>query len=393
MSVGRHRGYRGRGMATVSQQFVSPTESDTLPAIAGLLKKRYERTIAKLYAAHGEEAAFRSAWAFIEQNISPLPDARSLVSPGLGRLAQAGLNGEHGVLQAVLLLASQQSVGMCTLSMSLKHTVFFDCQLIDVSDRVKLEVAADRVVIQTVVDGQEKTYTFERMGGTWRDVDAPEESVYIGRSVTVNLIAGVNAKTLDERVTAIFPFSQSALASIQRDLDAALGLLETHAPEYLAWIGNVLRAIVFLGPTDGSTVSHSSELRPGVIAISHPIDIPHFAAQLVHECAHQYFFLYQHEHVLTDYRSRRTYPSPLREEERPLVLSMLAVHASLNILQMIRKALAGGMKSGFFTSEVEELSEGLDRAMAGTDDSVDFTEAGAQFYGDMQRLRHDGAVA
>jgi hypothetical protein len=380
-------------MTTLSQQFVSPTELDSSSSIAALLMLRYQRTLAQLYTATGSNPVFDGAWQFVAQGLEQLVATPRLVNPGLGRLTQAGLNPEHGVLQAVLLLASQGGKGQCRLPLALKHTAYFDCHLIDLHSAADIDASNDLVSIRTHRNGERVIYDFVRVGETWKNREAPEGSVYVGKSLAINLICGENSFILDERVTAIFPFSSSPLNEIARDLDAALSLLEVHAPEYLGWIGNILRAIVFLGPTDGSTVSHSSELRPGVVAISHPIDIPHFAAQLVHECSHQYFFLYQHEHVLTNFKSKKAYPSPLREEPRPLVLSLLAVHASVNILKMIKKALESGARSGFFASEVDELEQGIERAIAGMESSDDFTDAGREFFVDTCLVQREGELA
>lgn len=374
-------------METLSKQFISPTGTNSKSAINSLLRPRYLRTIAKLYGANDVESTFKPAWDFIEGNLECLTEAKELVFPGLGRLTQAGLNSEHGVLQTTLLMAALGGQGSCNLQLSLNHTVYFDCHLIDLHSSISLNASSDRVTITCECDGERDiVYDFVKLRGNWRRVDSPSDGIYDAHSFAINLFNNDNASVLDERVTAIFQFSKSPLSDISNDLGRALALIEEHAPEYIGWIGNILRAIVFLGPTDGSTISHSSELRPGLIAISHPIDIPHFAAQLVHECAHQYFFVYQHEYVLTDFASETLYASPLREEARPLVLALLALHASVNIRKLVKQGLAGGVRSGYFESELVVMDEGIRRSTDSMNDSPDFTKAGLEFFQDIIRV-------
>lgn len=342
--------------------------------------------MAKLYKATIDTVDYKSVWTFVEDNVDCLQENPLLVSPGLGRLTQAGLNSEHGVLQFALLVAGLGGQGNFEIQLTLNHTVFFDCQLIDVSSIVRVQALVDEITISTEKLGKPTSYVFQKRGASWKDVTCPEYGVHRLKDASISLFTSENSSTLDERVTAIFPFSKSTLREVSDDLTKAFALIEKHAPEYLEWVGSILRGIVFLGPTDGSTISHSSELRPGLVAISHPIDIPHFAAQIVHESAHQYFFMFQHENVLTDFESETLYASPLREEGRPLVLSLLALHASVNIRKLVILGLAGGVRSGYFESELVEMNEGIQRSILSMAGSPDFTTPGRIFFEDICRL-------
>jgi hypothetical protein len=367
-------------MTIAYRAFSSPGEADTKFAIASVLAMRHRRTLAQLYQLNASEKRYSLAWNFIEANLERLTQSEDLVQPGIGRLAQAGLNGEHGLLQFALLVAAFGGQGGYQMELTLDHTAYFDCHLIDLQSFVLLEASAGRVQIRTRKGGMHTTYWFELRNGAWADCGAPDGSTCDLGARSINVFNVENAGILDERITAIFPFSSSGLPDICRDTRTAFNIIGSSAPEYMEWIGHVLRAIVFLGPQDGSTVSHSSELRPGMIAISHPVNIPHLSAQLVHECSHQYFFLLQHEVFLTDYTSERLYVSPLREEPRPLVLALLALHASVNIKRFIERAVAGGVRSGFFDSELEELDVGIRRSIDDLVGSEDFTEAGKAFF-------------
>jgi HEXXH motif-containing protein len=84
-------------------------------------------------------------------------------------------------------------------------------------------------------------------------------------------------------------------------------------------------------PQQGFT-SGSDCFNPGVVAVSFPIDVVSLAESLVHETAHQYYFLMNCAAVLTDPGHEQLYSSPLRHTARPLDRILLAYHAVANII-------------------------------------------------------------
>jgi hypothetical protein len=113
---------------------------------------------------------------------------------------------------------------------------------------------------------------------------------------------------------------------------AALELLATSAGEYGAWIERVLRGVLVSHREQHVRVlSGSGEAAPGVIHASYPASSMEIAEILVHECAHQYFYMLERVGPVDDGSDSRRYWSPPIRLERPLSRILMAYHALANV--------------------------------------------------------------
>jgi hypothetical protein len=116
---------------------------------------------------------------------------------------------------------------------------------------------------------------------------------------------------------------------------AALGLLREIAPGALEWIRAATRLIVPMrSRTDGRVRSTSHPRHVGAVFMNLPDVVPLLEA-LIHESAHQHYFLADMATPLVADTALRLY-SPLRRELRPLRGVFLAFHALAFIEQLYR---------------------------------------------------------
>lgn len=122
---------------------------------------------------------------------------------------------------------------------------------------------------------------------------------------------------------------------------AGIAGVADNAPQYLRWVERALRGIVVC-PLDDPfrVVSGSGEDAPGVIHASHPLGRMDVAEILVHECAHQYFYMLQRVGPVDDGTDSKLYWSPPIRKNRPLSRILMAYHALANVrlfYQLVRE--------------------------------------------------------
>lgn len=116
------------------------------------------------------------------------------------------------------------------------------------------------------------------------------------------------------------------------NLKIAQELLIGITPEYASWIRPVVRYVVLTKAPWTGFMSGSDRFNPGVVAMSHPMNVLQVAESLVHEAAHQHFFLVDSMTELCDPDHDDLYYSPLRKSNRTLDNILLAYHAAANIV-------------------------------------------------------------
>jgi hypothetical protein len=133
---------------------------------------------------------------------------------------------------------------------------------------------------------------------------------------------------IDERSSTITKDMDHTVEQFQK----ALELISNNCPEYLEWIGRVVRVIAPVGLLEDSRCSGSHPYRPGQIYISVD-DTPTFLAEaMIHEATHQYMFLLTRLGSLENGTDSKLYYSPVRRIERPIEAIALAYHAFGNVL-------------------------------------------------------------
>lgn len=109
-----------------------------------------------------------------------------------------------------------------------------------------------------------------------------------------------------------------------------LSLFECH-PQYEIWVARVLQTILIMRPEDGSFRTGGWEKLAGVIYLDDCMDVYLIAESLVHEAAHQYFYLGE---MLVEFSDddENQFHSPAVGEMRSLREILLAFHAFGNVV-------------------------------------------------------------
>ena len=169
---------------------------------------------------------------------------------------------------------------------------------------------------------------------------------------------------------------------IQQTFKDGYTLLEVISPEYSHWVTRVLSAIVVgsLQPPFKS-VSGSWEEAPGYVHISYPhapIDISEI---LVHESAHQYFYLLERLGPVDDGSDTNLYYSPPIRTNRPLSRILMAYHALANVWLLYQQTKSSNIDDGGYVaaneSELVEALKILDKPLNG---NSALTEIGRGLY-------------
>lgn len=120
--------------------------------------------------------------------------------------------------------------------------------------------------------------------------------------------------------------------SMARSFEDGMAVLQHNVPDYLPWVERVLNGIVVC-PVESAyrLVSGSWEDVPGCVHMSSPHGGIDIAEILVHECAHQYFYMLQRVGALDDASDSTLYWSPPIRKKRPLSRILMAYHALANV--------------------------------------------------------------
>lgn len=130
--------------------------------------------------------------------------------------------------------------------------------------------------------------------------------------------------------------------------------LSATSPGYLKWIERVLNGIVVgdMQPPYRS-VSGSWEDVPGHVHVSCPHASVDMAEMLVHECAHQYFYMLERVGPMDDGSDPTLYWSPVIRMKRPLSRVLMAYHAIANVLLYYQEIKAAGVDDGGYVKANE----------------------------------------
>jgi HEXXH motif-containing protein len=142
---------------------------------------------------------------------------------------------------------------------------------------------------------------------------------------------------------------------------AGVRVVAEGAPEWLPWIGRVLRGIIVCPPERGfRAVSGSSDHAPGIIHACYPLGRMDIAESLIHESAHQYFYLIERLGPVDDGSDQQRYWSPPIRRERPLSRILMAYHALANIRLFYAACERSNVEDeGYIASNLPSIDDAL----------------------------------
>jgi len=184
-----------------------------------------------------------------------------------------------------------------------------------------------------LADGRYVNVYRDEKGGSWI-APGVERLESVGRNSPIYLLPR-HALPADERGSEVFRECRPVeviTAEMTRSFAAAVAVLEQNTSQYIPWVERVLHGIVVCPQqTEFRLVSGSWEDAPGLVHMSsrhRGIDI---AEILVHECAHQYFYMLQRVGPLDDSTDAELYSSPPIRKMGPLSRILMGYHALANV--------------------------------------------------------------
>lgn len=201
----------------------------------------------------------------------------------------------------------------------------------------------------------------------WR-ADHADRLIQIGTQRPIALVSA-EAVPADLVTDDEFPPITPDLAQPFAD---ALDVLEHRAPEYMAWVDRVLRAVLVCRCTGGRTRSTSWMHAPGVILMSASDNPIALAERMVHESSHQ------HYHIAS--RLGATVEGDDVERERSLNRILIEYHALGNLLLFYRALLWNGMSTPSCAEREAELASDADTLAAVLRDNPWLTAIGRDLF-------------
>lgn len=222
-------------------------------------------------------------------------------------------------------------------------SVKFDDMLVEGVQDVTVDSppsAATRVTLG-LADGTNRILERNELDGRWYGEGA-ERLGSVGRQRAIQLLPR-RALPREDRGGDIFRECQPVwhiTHEAAKSFHDGFDVLEQNAPQYVPWIERVLHGIVVCPQQETfRLVSGSWEDAPGFVHMSSPHGGIDIAEVLVHECAHQYFYMLQRVGVVDDASDTQLYWSPPIRKKRPLSRILMAYHALANV-QLLYDAVA-----------------------------------------------------
>jgi HEXXH motif-containing protein len=229
------------------------------------------------------------------------------------------------------------SAQMAPTSIQLDDRVIDDVEQIEVHvDEVSWD-AGSRLCLR-LADGN--ALLWRRDGDHWVG-EGGSRLASVGRTHPIYLLPR-QALPAEERGGEIFHQCQPVeyiCSSMAQSFHDGMAVLQQNVPDYLPWVERVLNGIVVC-PVEAQyrLVSGSWEDVPGFVHMSSPHDGIDIAEILVHECAHQYFYMLQRVGAVDDASDSELYWSPPIRKKRPLSRILMAYHALANV-QLLYEAV------------------------------------------------------
>lgn len=158
-----------------------------------------------------------------------------------------------------------------------------------------------------------------------------------------------------------------------------------YAPVFSDWVHRLSAGYLLCDSPSGFFHSASSITQPGFVSISKIATEEMAGELLVHEHAHQHFFLLHSILPLTNNLDDKLYYSPLKKAQRDIYRLLLATHATVNMLLYYAEAYAHGADYAQLEKMTHFHMQCLDQVREIITLSPGLTEAGRRFFDAMMQ--------
>jgi hypothetical protein len=249
-------------------------------------------------------------------------------------------------------------------------------------------VSVDARPGRIVVSCAEEEFVFADLDGIWRPEEDDDPSVGWSRNRSYVLCSGYRVdpavilpgdSVLD---TALIPAAHGSI-------NAAIGYLEEAGAPFVQWSSRLIAQLTLVGSYDGACLSSRSlSTRTGNVEIAVPGNEQHLAELLVHEAAHQHYYLAQlFSPLVTPEAAELRLYSAINGRYRPLDRVALAYHAVVNIFALLDALHTAGSSiardSRLRMDELSGTEDSLRRTLVEHEHML--TDFGREFCGRMIR--------
>jgi len=141
------------------------------------------------------------------------------------------------------------------------------------------------------------------------------------------------------------------LAGCQESLE----LIQRFAPEYLEWVLRAIKYIYPMNETENAVASGSTRFHYSQIHLSYTRNRMPMVESLVHESAHQYYYIASRLGPVDDGSDETWYYSPPVDAQRQVGKILLAFHAFVNVIILTRRFKEGHFEEGNYVDQNEHL--------------------------------------
>jgi len=275
-------------------------------------------------------------WTMADASFSTVWDI-SFGRAGLAMKTERTLDLGEVAARVALRIAEAGHAGAWTAEVKPTPMMFANTLVDDVTT-LEVDVGVERLDIVKLGRGDGASFVFRRNGtvGQWApDGVATLPSFGVDAAIALLPATAVPRDVGSRDIFAECSPVESVDAQAQPAFQAGIDVLQNVAPRYVPWVERVLHGVVVCAmDAPFRLVSGSWEDIPAFIHLScphAPIDI---ADILVHESAHQYFYMLQRVGPLEDGSDTTLYWSPPTRKNRPLTRILMAFHALMNVLQV-----------------------------------------------------------
>jgi hypothetical protein len=298
----------------------------TSAALHRSILARTRHAIARLFDEDGAVFGDRldeDALRYLDHAIAQLDNCNGRLLPGLHALETAA----DPVGRGVALLAWFATLGIAgewQLNIPERQLIYLGVQPVSLLGEIRVHVSFDRITVQS----QLCQIDFVSVGNCiWRRAPG-KPGVDVARHVVVFHADNPIATT---GFAEHLPLAASAQTA--SDVAHAIGLIEETSAPLHGWIDQAIAGVLCLEAPPGSCSSGSSVSYPGLVFVTHPINVENLAVLLVHEAAHIYFNALSQHVQLVQLGTTETIYSPFRGLRRPIGKVLLAFHAAANIVR------------------------------------------------------------
>jgi HEXXH motif-containing protein len=282
------------------------------------------------------------------------------------------------LLQLILGFAQIGLQGRFEVQLPYNETFLLETNRFPCTGLVVVEAGSTDIVVSCA----EEVFAFALTDGIWRPERDEDPAVAWSRNRRFLLCSGYRvdpAVLLPEDA----PLDSVLIPAAHRSINSAVAHLETAGPAYVDWASRLVAQLSLVGSDNGNCLSSRSlSTRTGNVEMAVPGNDQHLAELMVHEAAHQHYYLAQlYAPLVRPEASAIRLYSAINGRYRPLDRVALAYHAIVNIYSHLEALCLGGSEIAESSRRrMDELSLtelSLRETLIGHDDKL--TEFGQAF--------------